>query len=237
MHIYEKIKKIDGWLTPGEADLLYSLAKKTNGLGRIVEIGSWKGRSTICLATGAQEAGREKIIAIDPHLGSPEHQRQDPNINTLADFKNNITVAGLIEAVDLKVMTSKEAAASFTLPVEFCFIDGAHEYESVKEDYDLWFPKIINNGFIAFHDTISWPGPKKVVEENIFKSDKIKNAGFVDSISYGTKVEKNNLFDRIRNRYILFLKNCFEFSRKIKKRNKFLSFLTPLVRKIFRLSQ
>ncbi|HTX87024.1 MAG TPA: hypothetical protein VMC41_03085 [Candidatus Nanoarchaeia archaeon] len=28
--------------------------------------------------------------------------------------------------------------------------------------------------------------------ENIFKSDKIKCAGFVDSISYGTKVKKNN---------------------------------------------
>jgi MMP 1-O-methyltransferase len=237
MNIYEKIKNIDGWLTPGESNLLYSLAKKTAGQGRIVEIGSWKGRSTICLAAGAKEAGRGKIIAIDPFIGSSEHQRQDPDVNTLAEFKTNIANAGIAEMVEPKVMTSREAAAAFTEPVELCFIDGAHEYEFVKEDYDLWFPKIVEGGVVAFHDTISWPGPKKVVAENIFKARTIKHAGFIDSISYGTKVARNNFFDRFRNRYILFLKNSFEFIRKIKKRAKFSNFLTPLVRKIFRAIQ
>jgi MMP 1-O-methyltransferase len=117
-----------------------------------------------------------------------------------------------------------------------CFIDGAHEYEFVKEDYDLWFPKIINGGIVAFHDTISWPGPKKVVAD-LFRSRTISRAGFIDSISYGTKVAENNFFDRIRNRYILFLKNSFEYFRKIKKRARFLSSLTPLIRKIFRAIQ
>jgi MMP 1-O-methyltransferase len=234
MNIYEKIKNIEGWLTPGEANLLYSLAKKTKGKGRIVEIGSWKGRSTVCLASGAKETGVGKVVAIDPHLGSSEHQRQDPTINTLAEFKNNIAAAGLTEAVDLEVMTSAAAAAAFAEPVELCFIDGAHEYEFVKEDYDLWFPKIVDGGVIAFHDTIRWPGPKKVVAENIFQSKKISHAGFIDSISYGTKVAENNSFDRLRNRYILCLKDSFEQFRQIKKRFKFLGFLTPLIRRIFK---
>jgi predicted O-methyltransferase YrrM len=233
MNIYEKIKNLDGWLTHDEANLLYKLAKKTNSRGRIVEIGSWKGRSTICLAAGAREAGNEKIVAIDPHIGSSEHQQKNPGINTLAEFKTNITAAGVAEIINLKVMTSHDAASKFTDPVELCFIDGAHEYAYVKEDYDLWFPKIIIGGVIAFHDTIAWPGPKKVVAENIFKARNIRNTGFRDSISFGTKVEKNNIFDQLRNRYILFLKNSFEFSRKIKKRAKFLKFFTPLVRKIF----
>jgi predicted O-methyltransferase YrrM len=230
---YEKIKNLGGWLTAGEAELLYLLSQKTKGLGRIVEIGSWKGRSTICLAEGAKIAGQEKIIAIDPHKGSSEHQQEEIKADTFAEFTKNIAEASVADYVEPKVMTSKEAAVSFSDPVELCFIDGAHEYEFVKEDCDLWFPKIINGGIIAFHDTISWPGPKKVVEENIFKAPNIRKAGFVDSISYGTKVEKNNFFDRARNRYILFLKNFFEVARKIKKRFNFLTPLTPLARKIF----
>jgi predicted O-methyltransferase YrrM len=237
MNIYEKIKNLNGWLTIDEANLLYALARKTKGAGRIVEIGSWKGRSTICLAAGARESGREKIIAIDPHTGSSEHQSRNPGVNTFAEFQKNIADAGVADFITPKVMTSRQAAQNFAEPVELCFIDGAHEYEFVNEDFKLWFPKVINGGVMAFHDTISWPGPKKIVAEKIFRSPYFKNTGFTDSISFGAKTAQNNFFDRLRNRYILCLKNTFEASRKIKKKMKFLGVFNPLVRKIFRAGQ
>jgi len=59
------IQKFDGWLSKGEAKYLYSLASYGPGQGAIVEIGSWKGRSTICLARGSVDALGEKAYAQD----------------------------------------------------------------------------------------------------------------------------------------------------------------------------
>ncbi len=74
----------------------------------------------------------------------------------------------------------------------------------MKQDFELWFPKLINKGIIAFHATVAWPGPKKVVKKYIYKSRYFKNVGFVDSITFAQKTIKNSLKDRFKNRYHLF---------------------------------
>ena len=66
----EEIKKIiidsHAMLTLAEAGLLFSLASNINQKGAIVEIGSFKGGSTIFLAKGARIAKKGKVYAIDP---------------------------------------------------------------------------------------------------------------------------------------------------------------------------
>jgi len=42
------------------------------------------------LASGAREAGASKVIAIDPHIGSSEHRKDNPDLNTFAEFSANI---------------------------------------------------------------------------------------------------------------------------------------------------
>lgn len=37
-------------------------------------------------------------------------------------------------------------------PYDFIFIDGGHDYESVKSDYENYSPLIAKEGIIAFHD-------------------------------------------------------------------------------------
>ena len=64
-------REIDGWLTLKEGKLLYNLSKK-NDNGVIVEIGSWKGKSTIYLAHGSKNGKKNKVYAIDPHEGLTE---------------------------------------------------------------------------------------------------------------------------------------------------------------------
>jgi glycosyltransferase involved in cell wall biosynthesis/predicted O-methyltransferase YrrM len=190
--------RIEGWLTDDEGKFLYCAARNCTGKGVIVEIGSWKGKSTFFIGKGSEGAGKIKIYAIDPHLeGSYE------------EFKRNIKNAELNDIVIPVVKTSEEAAKDFTEPVEFIFIDGDHEYESVKKDFELWFPKLINKGIIAFHDTVAWPGPRKVVKKHIYTSRYFKNVGFVDSITFAQKTIKNSLKDRFRNRSLLFLKNRY----------------------------
>ena len=209
--IRELTRKVDGLITDKEMELLYTLAKNCRG-GVIVEIGSWKGKSTICLAKGAKDGNGVKVYAIDPHTGSSEHKEGGKNIWTFEEFKKNIEDAEVSDIVVPIVKTSEEAARDFKEPVALLFIDGAHEYEYVKLDYDLWFPKLAEHGIIAFHDTIGWLGPKQVVNDLVHKSKRIKSRGFIDSIWFGEKVRQNTLIDRIKNRYILLLGSIYEFA-------------------------
>jgi hypothetical protein len=208
------IDGVQGWLTGREGLLLYNLARKCENIGVIVEIGSFQGRSTICLGRGSLDGGNIAIYAIDPHVGSPEHQKEDRKIWTFDMFKQNIKRVKVDNIVHPFVATSEDVAKDFSDKVQLIFIDGLHEYEAVKLDFDVWFPKVAVGGIMAFHDTMGWEGPRRVVEEHLFKSKFFKNVRFVDSITYGEKVEKNSFLDRLRNRYVLFLKNIhFHFGR------------------------
>jgi predicted O-methyltransferase YrrM len=200
---------LDGWLHDSEGELLYKTAKNCMGSGVIVEIGSWKGKSTSWIGRGSKQGTHTKVFAVDPHIGSNEHQ-SGGKVWTFEEFKQNIQTTGVEDIVVPLVKTSEEAAREFTEPVEFVFIDGAHEYEYVKQDFDLWFPKVIDNGIIAFHDTIGWAGPKRVVKEDVARSNHFKNLKFVHSITIGQKVLQNSRLDRIRNRYVILLKNLYE---------------------------
>lgn len=215
----ENIKKIvenvEGWFSEREGELVYNFAKNCRGEGVIVEIGSWKGKSTIWLGKGSKDGNKIQIYAIDPHTGSSEHQQENKKIWTFEEFKENIKNAKVDDVIVPLIKTSEEAAKDFDKPIEFIFIDGAHEYEFVKLDFDLWFPKVVNGGIMAFHDTIFWDGPRKVVRDLVYKSKFFKNVGFVDSITFAQKVKQNSLKDRIKNRYVLLLKNLYEFASNL----------------------
>lgn len=197
-------------VSKAEGQLLFNLAKECTGKGVIVEIGSWKGESTICLAKGSKEGNKIPVYSIDPHTGSPEHKKSFKKVWTFDEFKKNITNAGVDDIIISIVKTSEEAAKKFKKPIELIFIDGAHEYNMVKLDFELYYPKVVENGIMAFHDTTGWPGPKKFVEKYVYLSKNFKDVKIFDSITYAKKVRQNCLKDRIRNRYVLLLKKISE---------------------------
>ena len=198
--IEDILTSVDGWLHPKEAQLLYRLASQCKARGAIVEIGSWKGKSTICLARGSIAGHKTKIHAIDPHTGSPEHSREFGVVWTFDEFRRNIENAGVNEMVTPIVDYSDAAAKKFNEPVELIFIDGLHEYEGVKIDFDGWFPKVVDHGVMAFHDSTCWPGVLKCVSEELFKSRRFRKVRFTRSIVYGEKVAQNTFFERMENR-------------------------------------
>lgn len=59
----KQYEQIDGFLFPEEAAALYHLASLLPQNSTIVEIGSWKGKSTYCLGKGLKTG---KVFAIDP---------------------------------------------------------------------------------------------------------------------------------------------------------------------------
>jgi predicted O-methyltransferase YrrM len=155
---------IDGWLSDAQGCALFRAAAATTGRGHIVEIGSWKGRSTAWLAAGARLAG-SKVYAIDPHTGS----REDPAAATLAEFHANLAGAGLADYVEALVMTSTDAARIVDGPVELLFIDGDHSYEAVRHDAALWLPRLVEGGTVMFHDVgaAGYDGPRRVFRRSV----------------------------------------------------------------------
>ena len=140
------VYSLPGMLTYAEVDCLYHLGQFNQREGAIVEIGSWKGKSTIALALGAAKIHQEKIHAIDPHKVLPEEKYFE---DTEAEFFANIKQAGIHNQVAPLIMTSEEAARGWTKPIRLLWIDGDHRYESIKLDFALWEPHVVEGGYLS----------------------------------------------------------------------------------------
>jgi MMP 1-O-methyltransferase len=207
------IADVPGWLTDEEGEALYELARACSGRGVIVEIGSWKGKSTICLGLGSRAGASLPVYAVDPHADY-----------RFGDFKTNVERAGITDLVRPIASLSQPAADHFEEPIELLFVDGSHEYDLVLEDFEKWVPKVVENGWVAFHDTTWTAGPRKVVGDAIYRSKRFKDVRFVvGSTTVARKVSRNSRADRARNRYVLGVKTAFWLgSSVLKKQRKFL---------------
>jgi predicted O-methyltransferase YrrM len=166
---------IEGFLDPREGYLLNRLASEGPGIGAIVEIGSYCGRSTAFLAAGSKSARREKVVAIDHFKGSAEHQAgQEFASATLARegttfnrFRDNLLRVGLFDYVQPIQASSLEAASRWSAPIRLVFIDGDHTYEAARADFDTWAPFVVAGGLVALHDVGNAPGVTRLFEEVI----------------------------------------------------------------------
>jgi predicted O-methyltransferase YrrM len=162
------IEKIKGFLDPAEAGALYELARRLAPLGPIVEIGSYCGKSAVCLGAAAQAAGGH-VFTIDHHRGSEENQPgweyHDPELwdaaagalDTLPSLRRTLRMAGLEDTVIAIVGRAQAVARVWTAPIALLFIDGGHTMEAALADYRLWAPKIMPGGSLAIHDVFPDP--------------------------------------------------------------------------------
>lgn len=165
----------EGWLGAAEGYALHQCAAHGPGEGAIVEIGSFKGRSTSYLAAGSMKAGREPVTAVDTFRGSEEHQPggTDEVAEVTAkgiyfrEFLANLRQNGVQRHVRPLVGWSREVVANWQKPIRLLFIDGDHSYEGVKLDFEMWSPFVIDGGLVAFHDykNPNYPQPTRFVED------------------------------------------------------------------------
>ncbi len=179
---------VSGFLLEQEARFLGRMAVCAHRDGVIVEIGSFKGKSTVMLGKLAQRYGIGPIVAIDPHtfhnVELVEH-RSTPGATSYDAFLNNLETAGVSSSIEVHRAFSSEVAAAWNRPIRLLWIDGDHSYPGAKSDFDGFFPHVLPNGFVALHDALhEFAGPIRVFVEDMLRSDRFGAAGFVSSIAW-----------------------------------------------------
>jgi hypothetical protein len=126
--------------------------------GKFVEVGSWKGKSASFLAVEIINSNKNiELFCVDPWFGGEQYGLPTSNGDSVYnEFINNIApVSHVIKPIR---MTSEDASKQFEdESLDFVFIDGLHDYESVKNDISYWYPKVKVGGIISGHDyCVGW---------------------------------------------------------------------------------
>ncbi len=159
------IAPTEGWLEKPEAHLLYDLARSVQG-SCIVEVGSYRGRSTAALAFGSIAGSQAPVFSIEPHetFVGPFGGQFGPIDR--GHYMQRMVELGLFHVVRLVNLSSEFIADRWPLPVALLWIDGDHGYDSVKRDLRAWKDKLSFDANLVFDDA-SDPntGPGRLVRE------------------------------------------------------------------------
>jgi predicted O-methyltransferase YrrM len=167
------LEQVEGWLGPDEALALYEVVRRLpEGPVTVVEIGSWKGRSTIALGLAVKARGSGRVFAIDPHNGENGSGPLEPGSiarPTLDEFHTNIARAGIEPSVETVVSASQAARSRFAdQSLDFLFVDGSHRYADVRSDIEDWASALKDDAVIAFNDP-SDPGVYRALRELVLR--------------------------------------------------------------------
>jgi hypothetical protein len=168
-----KALEIQGWMSPEELFWLFSEAA-THPV--IVEIGSWKGRSTHALAEGCQGV----LYFVEHFAGSPAEpvNQSDSYSEVLGSdgpaFIRNTLLTNLGKFVDagkaFLIEAKSTEAAAFMGPVfmhrqpNMVFIDGDHTYEGCGGDIKAWRKYFKKPGLLCGHDNFI-QGVREAIDE------------------------------------------------------------------------
>jgi SAM-dependent methyltransferase len=153
------VEGVEGWLSEGQARRLWDCARAVPVGGRVVEIGSFRGRSAIVLARAVGSGGAE-VVAIDPHAGNDRgpqeiHGSVDEGESDNRAFLANLERAGVGDAVRHVRLPSQEALGSVAGPIDLLYVDGAHRLRPAMGDISRWGSRVRPGGRMLVHDSFS----------------------------------------------------------------------------------
>ena len=182
--VYPMINTVEGFLkSPKQERWFFGAAKAAPKNAVIVEIGSFKGRSTVSFGFGC--VGTQKhIYAIDLFEGDGADYGQGDFQKV---FHDNVIRCELSNYITSIKKHSIQVAATWDKPIDILFIDGSHEYQDVKADFEAFYPYVKKNGTIAFHDIKGkWDGVIRFWAE-VIEAGYLKEIGQVSSLGFGKK--------------------------------------------------
>ncbi len=231
-NLLKEIETVEGYLSPNEIRFLALLAAYPTADGEILEIGSFKGKSTIILAKSAALIGNETVHAVDPMIAPSE---TDPDLrgadSSFPDFQKNIENHKVSENIEFHQKFSYELAHNWNKPLRFLWIDGDHTYQGTKLDLDGFAAHLSDGAIVAIHDVLhEFEGGIRVFMEDILLSPNFGACGFVGSIAWAQfhkdekkgwehRAQKMKLYKRLSRLipFVVFKKELKGVEKKIYK--------------------
>ena len=159
--LLNSVSGVDGWMSPDQAERLFHAAAGTRQGEQIVEIGSFRGRSTIVLAGAAPEG--VAVVAIDPHAGNDRGPQEFDGYEAEASedhvvFNANLAAAGVADQVRHVRAFSDAAHGEVEGGIDVLYIDGAHRFAPARADIRDWGARVVPGGTLLIHDSFSSVG-------------------------------------------------------------------------------
>lgn len=160
---------LSGLISPQTGEILCTLAAEVDASHAVVEIGSFRGKSTCYLAEGCRTGKGARVWAVDPwdSTGNVDGRHGYARSETFEVFDLQVETMGLREIITPTRGFSLHVARTWNKPIGLLFIDGSHDYGDVKADFEAWSPSVVPGSVVAFddYDTPKNPGVKRFVDE------------------------------------------------------------------------
>ena len=180
------VRDVEGWMTDAQARRLWEAAARVSEPGRIVEIGSFRGRSTIVLARAAHDG--VEVVAIDPHAGNdrgPQEIAADAarGNEDFDRFHGNLRRAGVEERIRHVRLPSEDALDEVQAPVDLLYVDGAHRYAPARADIERYGALVRPGGTLLVHDSYNAIGVMLAQLRLLFGSSRFRYVGRSGSLA------------------------------------------------------
>jgi predicted O-methyltransferase YrrM len=154
---FDELAELDGLISRDVGELLHNFAALVPADEAIVELGSYRGKSTCYLATGAALDYHAPVYAVDAWSEEVSAWRAAV-LSTLPspafeDFMAQLDKAGVSDGVRvIRSLTTLAAELYDGPPVRLLYIDGDHSREAVLADFRAWRRHLAPHAVIIFDD-------------------------------------------------------------------------------------
>jgi MMP 1-O-methyltransferase len=193
--IRQSLAGVEHTIKEREIDFLALLGAYPTARGCVLEIGAFKGASTIVLSKAARVGGDREMWTCDPFTNPCGSDL--PEGTCYPEFQNNLRRSGEQNSVKVFKGLSQDLAKQWHDPIRVLWIDGDHRYEATKQDFELFRPFLTDGAIVAFHDVLGWQrGPCRVFADDVLLSQEFGACGLSGTIGWAQFVKDRQVAAR-----------------------------------------